>query len=63
MTAIRAEMPCIAIAFTSIGFVHGVRMLFLEGSELTQEPWLKTQWGEREQNRKAISGNCLFVER
>ena len=29
MTAIRAEMPCIAIAFTSIGFVHGVRMLFL----------------------------------
>ena len=47
MAAIRAEVPCIAVAFASIGLCHGVLCSCLEGSGLTSEPWLKTRWGTR----------------
>lgn len=45
MAAIPAEVPGIAVAFASIGLCHGVLCSYLEGSGLTQESWLKTQWG------------------
>ena len=37
-------MPRIAVAFTSIGFSHGVFVLSLEGFWAMSEPLVKTQW-------------------
>ena len=48
MGAIRAEVPCVSIAFAPIGMCHGHGALcsFRKVSGLTSEPELKTQLGD-----------------
>ena len=62
MTAIRAEVPGIAVAFASIGFCHSVLvLLFGRFCGQRSEPWLKTQWRDG-RNRKALAASALSFE-